>query len=119
MSIFPIKYNSLGAAPEADQEVGEMIGIEAATEGELPDQDPDQAPAIAGETMAEVATAEDTLVQAQETDAAATAEATLVVEAAAVTTEEEADLLTRREVLPQKREELTLNPQATTSESDL
>jgi hypothetical protein len=95
-----------------------MIGIEAATEEEAPDQDLDPAPATAGETMEGEATAEDTLAQAQETDAAA-AEAALVVEAVAVTTEEEADLLTRREVLPQRREELTLNPQATTSESDL
>jgi len=94
-----------------------MIEIGAATEGETPGPDHDQAPATAGETAAEM-TAEGTLAPPPETDAAA-AEATPVVAAAAVMTEEEADLSKRREALLKMTEETRLSSKVTTSESDL
>lgn len=95
-----------------------MIGTEAATGEEAPDLGPDPDPATAEETVEEVVTAGDTLAQHPETDVAA-ADQTPALAAVAVTTEEEADLLTKREAPHQRIEETTLSPQVTTSESDL
>ena len=96
-----------------------MIETEAATEEEPRDLGPDPAPATAGEMAEETIAGDILLAQAPETDAAAAAEANLVVAAVAVTTGEEADLLTRREAPLRMTEGTTLCPQVTTSERDL
>ena len=89
-----------------------MTGIETeeATEEETQDLDPDQTPAVAAEErveeMEETVTGEDTLAQSLETDAAAAIATLVEAEEAVMTEENPADLLTIREVLLQRKEEL-------------
>ena len=95
-----------------------MIGTDVVIEEETPDLGQDLDLVTAGETVDEVEIAGDILALHPETDVAA-ADQTPAEEAVGVTTEEEADLLTRKEALHQRIEEMTLSPQVTISESDL
>ena len=101
----------IGADPDQDREAEGMTGIEIeeAIEGGTQDLDLDLTHAAAVEErvgeMVETVTGEDTLAQSQEIDADV-AIVTLVEAEVAVMIEEEADLLTIREVPLQRKEEL-------------